>query len=57
MNKNELKKLLALGETETLEFKQSPNKSFYETTSAFSQVSPSHTKAATMSELEIQLEK
>jgi len=28
--------LLALGETETLEFKQSPNKSFYETTSAFS---------------------
>ena len=36
MNKNELRKLLALGETETLEFKQSPNKSFYETTSAFS---------------------
>ena len=36
MNENELKKLLALGETETLEFKQSPNESFYETTSAFS---------------------
>jgi len=36
MNKNELKKLLALGETETLEFKQSPNESFYDTTSAFS---------------------
>jgi len=36
MNKNELRKLLASGETETLEFKQSPNESLYETTSAFS---------------------
>lgn len=36
MNKNGLEKLLALGETETLEFKQSLTESFYETTSAFS---------------------
>ncbi|TET77116.1 MAG: transcriptional regulator, partial [Candidatus Cloacimonadota bacterium] len=36
MNERKLRKLLVSGETETLEFKQSPNKSFYETTSAFS---------------------
>jgi len=35
MNKTELNKLLASGETETIEFKESPNKSFYKAISAF----------------------
>lgn len=35
MNQKELRKLLALEETETLEFKESPNSSFYKTISAF----------------------
>lgn len=35
MNERELKKLLASGETETVEFKGSANEAFYKTTSAF----------------------
>ena len=35
MNEKELRKLLALEETETLELKQTPNSSFYKTISAF----------------------
>ena len=35
MEEKELKKLLASGETETLEFKEKLNESFYKTISAF----------------------
>jgi len=38
MNKDELKKILISGETETIEFKESPGKAFYETISAFANV-------------------
>jgi ATP-dependent DNA helicase RecG len=36
MNEKELEKLLALGETEAIEFKEGPNESFYKTISALS---------------------
>ena len=35
MDEKELKKLLAIGETNTAEFKEIPNKAFYKTISAF----------------------
>ena len=38
MNQDELKKILTSGETETIEFKESPGKAFYETISAFANV-------------------
>jgi len=36
MNERKLRKLLVSGETETLEFKESPSESFYKAISAFS---------------------